>query len=62
MNLKNLVVFTIVAYVGYLLGGYAVDWLAPFVPFLFTGIIGDAIRFIIPTAIVFIGWTRFGKG
>jgi len=62
VNLKNLVVFTIVAYVGYLLGGYAVDWLAPFVPFLFTGIIGDAIRFIIPTAIVFIGWTRFGKG
>jgi len=62
LNIKQAGIFIVIAYVGYLLGGYAVDWLAPFIPFLFTGIIGDAIRFIIPTAIVFIGWTRFGKG
>ena len=61
MNYKSLAMFVVIAYVGYLLGGYVVDYLAPMVPFLFTGIIGDAIRFVIPTAIVFYGWTRFGK-
>lgn len=62
MNFKNLAIFTVVAYVGYMIGGYAVDYLAPTIPILFTGLIGEAIRFIIPTAIVFLGWTKFGKG
>ena len=61
MNYKALVSFVVIAYVGYLLGGYLVDFLAPMLPSLFTGIIGDAIRFALPTTVVFIGWLRFGK-
>lgn len=61
MNFKPLIIFIVIAYIGYLLGGYLVDWLAPVVPQLFTGIVGDAIRFALPTAVVFFGWLKFGK-
>lgn len=61
MNYKQALMFIVIAYVGYLVGGYLVDWLAPVAPFLFTGIIGDAIRFALPTFVVFLGWMKFGK-
>lgn len=61
LNTKTLI-FIAVAYAGYWLGGMLLDYLVPFAPSIFTGIVGDVLRFAIPTTVVWIGWVQFGKG
>ena len=62
MNNKKLFMFLVIAYAMYWVGGMAVDYMAPIIPTLFTGLIGEILRFVIPTTLVYWGWLKFGKG
>ena len=63
MNLKTWM-FVGAAYLSYMAGGWIVDWMAvnfSMLSFLFTGLLGDIVKFSIPTLILYFWYLR-GKG
>lgn len=55
--------FVVVAWVGYWGGGMLVDQvLAPMIPSLFAGLIGEIVQFVIPTSLVYFLYIKFGRG
>ena len=61
MNFKPLIIFIVLAYAGYYVGGILLDMITPLAPDIFSGLVGEILNFSIPTALVFLGWQKFGK-
>jgi hypothetical protein len=61
LKYMQIAMFVVIAYAAFWAGGLVVDFLAPIIPFLFTGLIGEAVRFALPVIVFYYALRMFGK-
>lgn len=61
LDWMSIAIFIAIAYGAFWVGGMVLDFLIPLAPSLFTGIVGEAIRFALPVAVFYVALRFMGK-
>lgn len=61
MKWMNVGIFVVLMWAAFYLGKMLIDYLSPVIPFLFTGMIGEAMAWVFPGVILFLGIKMYGK-